>query len=103
MFDGRLRLEFCEKGREHGLEAFDRFSFQNDRAGERPVSHGVAGGGSFAFRSLGAVGFGSIGPGGLDLKFGSHFDSMVHAGGWGFGNFRGVLMILKEDIDRRKV
>ncbi|HTA41083.1 MAG TPA: hypothetical protein VK789_01475 [Bryobacteraceae bacterium] len=71
-FDGYPGLEFFVESGQQLSETLDGFSFENDCAGEQAVNYGVTGRGWFAFGSFGAVGFGSVAAGCMDLTFGTH-------------------------------
>ncbi len=71
-FGFRGGLEFGCEGGEEGLEAVLGFAFEDDGAGEKSVTGGVARGVEFALKGEGASGTGSVAAGGFDLFLGSH-------------------------------
>ena len=80
VFDGGFGLELVLYFGEDFEEAVATLGFEHDGFGEHAVLYGVAGGVAFALGRDGSAGPGSVGTGGLDLTFSSHFDPVI---AWG--------------------
>ena len=85
-FEGGLGLEFLVQGGDERKKAIRGLAFENYRAGEHAMFHGVAGGGELSRGSDRAAGFGSVRAGCLLLTFGAHAikraRGMGDGGGW---------------------
>ncbi len=77
-------------------KALFEFAFQDDGIGEETVFQGVAAGVALALGRDGPAGFGSVGTGGFDLTFSSHFDFVIACEMRDLAEFRGDLLITGE-------
>ena len=83
-FGGGAGCELEGEGVEELAKAVQRFAFEDDGLGEHAVAAGVLRGVVFAGGGDGAVGFGSVGAGGCDLRVG-HSGFRVGGAGEGAG------------------
>jgi len=96
LFKGSLRLKFLVQSGEERKKAIRGFVFQNDRAGEHAMSHGIAGRRELARRSDGAAGFGAVGTGCLLLTFGAH--ATKRARGIGVADEFGRVLLIRNRL-----
>jgi hypothetical protein len=96
MFHGGLGLEFAVDLGQKFQKTLLGFALQDNTFGEQAVSCGIARGIPLAFGRDRPAGFGSVGTGGLDLTFSSHFDLVIARDAGISADFGGDLLISEE-------